>query len=95
MANKKAKGKRAKTRHKFKSRGKPTINQQVLNLEEGTTVHIVPNSAFASGLPDKRFVGRTGTISKKRGFAYEVLVKVGKTTKTIITSPVHLKVKSK
>ncbi len=95
MVNKKAKGKRAKTRDKYKSRGKPTVNKQVRELEKGTTVHIVPNSAFHSALPHHRYTGRTGTVSKKRGFAYEILVRVGNTIKTLVTSPVHLKVKEK
>jgi len=92
LVNKPAKGKRSKTRAKFKREKKRlTIAKQLANFNTGSSVHIDIDSSVHSGLPDSRFQGLTGTVVGKRGKAFVVDVYVGNALKQIITHAAHLK----
>jgi large subunit ribosomal protein L21e len=85
-------GKRGKTRAKFKKKGaKVTVNKEVEEFNNGEKVQIVIDSSYHSGLPGKGFHGLTGTVSGKRGSAYEVELKKGKKDFMVVTTPAHLK----
>lgn len=92
MTNKKSHGKRKRTRSKFRRSAKHlTIAQLLRSFEVGTRVHIQLDSSVHSGLPDKRFVGLTGTITGKQGKnGVLVLINVGNALKQIIVHPAHL-----
>lgn len=93
MANKKAKGKRAKTRRLIKGKKRlKGLSQEFLDLKENTGVQIVIDGSTHSGMPFKRFHGRTGKIIGKKGKCYEVRVKDGNLEKTVLAHPNHLKV---
>jgi len=91
MANKKAKGKRAKTRRKMRSRDRKTVNQLVQGFEEQEHVQICLDSSIHSGLPDTKYHGFSGKIVGKRGSAYEVEVKDGGILRVLVVNPAHLK----
>lgn len=95
MVKFKHKGPRAKTRKSLKKktreRGMPNINDVLKEFKEGEKVHIKPNSAVTSGMPYKRFFGKTGEIVGKQGRCYMVAVKDEGATKKQIIHPVHLK----
>ena len=92
MVNKPAKGKRSKTRSKFKrEKHRLTITKQLAQFATGTSVHIDIDSSVHSGLPDSRFQGLTGVVVGKQGSAFVVDVMVGNAKKKIIVTAAHLK----
>jgi len=92
MANRKAKGIRAKTRHKLQSGGKVTVNRLLLKPEINSTVQINIEASVQRGMPHPRYQGRTGIVVGYRGSAAEVEIGKGKNAKRLIVHPVHLKV---
>lgn len=92
MVNKKAKGKRAKTRKKFKRRDRPlTINRMLPNFDIGQTVQIVVDPSVHSGLPHHRLQGITGKITSRQGKVYFVSLKNMKKELNVLVHPAHLK----
>jgi len=91
MTNKKAKGKRSKTRRKLRSKGRKTVSQLVRVLDEEDRVQICIDSSIHSGIPSAKFHGFSGRVVGKRGAVYEVAVKDGKIPRMLIVHPAHLK----
>jgi large subunit ribosomal protein L21e len=93
MANKKAKGKRAKTRCKFKrkARDKTTINEIIKPVAKNDIVQIKINSAYHDGIPHKRMHGLTGKVIGFQGECPIVQLKDGNKTKKIVAHRIHLK----
>ncbi len=91
MANKKAVGKRAKQRDTMKRRERTTVNKMLAELKEGQTVQVNINSRIHEGIPFRRFQGKTGVVSGKRGRSYIVDLRDGKKEKTLVVHPAHLK----
>jgi large subunit ribosomal protein L21e len=93
MASKKAKGKRARTRRKFKRnvRDKTTVNEIIKPVSVGDTVQININSSFHSGLPHPRMYGKAGKIIGFQGECPIIQLKDGNKTKKIITHRTHIK----
>jgi len=90
LSGKKAKGLRAKTRDKFKRKGKITVNQLLQELKSGQTVNIKINSSFHSGIPHHRYHGATAKVIGRKGNAFVVGLRVGKTSRQLVVSPAHL-----
>lgn len=92
MVNKKARGKRAKTRQSFKAKKqKLTINKILTKYNDNDRVQVNIDSRFHSGLPHKRFQGIVGTVIGSQGIAKKVALKRGNKSMKIIIHPVHLK----
>ncbi|VVB99463.1 50S ribosomal protein L21e [uncultured archaeon] len=91
MACKKARGKRAKTRHSHTKKGsKVTVNTLLQQIPLGARVDIRINPAVHSGIPFRRYQGMTGTVVGRQGKAYYVAVsKLGKAMK-VLAGPAHL-----
>ncbi len=93
MASKKAKGKRSKTRSSFTKRGPvATVNKLLQEIPTGAKVDIAIDPSIHSGLPDKRYQGKTGTVTGKQGAAFVVAVSKGNKDMVIIVGPAHLRV---
>ncbi len=94
MANKKAKGKRARTRRKFKRPvgSKTTVNEILKPISLNDTVQININSSMHGGLPHSRTKGKAGLVIGFQGDCPIVQIKDGNKSKKIITQKVHLKV---
>ncbi|HZX19462.1 MAG TPA: 50S ribosomal protein L21e [archaeon] len=91
MASKKAKGKRAHTRDKFKKRGsKATVNKLLQEIPIGTKVDIKVDSSIHSGLPSRRFHGETGTVVSKQGRAF--IVELQKRGTLLVIGAAHLNI---
>jgi large subunit ribosomal protein L21e len=88
-------GPRKKTRYKFKkalrARGIAPVTKVIQNFDEGQRVHIVIDPSVQTGMPHRRFHGKTGMVVGKRGRAWLLQVKDGNAVKTIIARPQHLK----
>ena len=93
MTNKKAKGKRAKTRRLFKrKKGKLSVNKLLKSIPIDSTIQINLDSSVHSGMPHKRFHSLTGKVIGKQKKVFKVKVLVGKTLKELLVHPAHLKV---
>jgi large subunit ribosomal protein L21e len=92
MASKKAKGKRAKTRRLFKRKtSKPTVNTLLQEFNVGDKVVIKVNPSIHSGMPFRRFHGKTGVVKRLQGKCYVVEVMDGNLKKNVIVGAAHLK----
>lgn len=95
MVKFKHRGKRSKTRHKFKKsvrqKGLPSINVLLQKFDKGDRVHVKVNPSIHSAMPQKRFDGKTGVVTGKRGDCYLVKVKNIRAERIIIVHPAHLK----
>ena len=92
MGNKKAKGKRSKTRKKFKGKqGKVTVNRLLKGFAKGAKVQVVIDSAQHSGMPHKAFHGVAGIVTGSQGKLYAVDVKKGNLGKKVLVHSAHLK----
>jgi large subunit ribosomal protein L21e len=89
----KSKGPRRRTRNllKLKAREKTPITRYLKEFEIGNNVLIDPTQSSPKGMPFRRFFGRTGVITEKRGKSYIVKIKDGKKEKKLIARPEHLK----
>lgn len=88
MTNKKAVGKRAKTRHLFRGE-KLTVERLLKDYNVGDKAVIKPNGRYHEGLPFRRFAGKVGTITEKRGLAY--VLHIPKVNKDVIVGRAHIK----
>ena len=92
MVNKKARGKRAKTRAKLKGKGgRPTINKILKPLDSGTKVQVDIRPDMHRGMPPAIYQGASGVVEGKQGKAYKVNVKKGKLAKILVVTGIHLK----
>lgn len=93
MTNKKAIGKRGKTRQLLRRnvRAKTTVNEIIKPIKVGDTVQIIINSSQHQGLPFKRMYGKTGKVIALQGNCPVVELKDGNKTKKILADRVHLK----
>jgi len=92
MVNKKAKGKRSKTRAKLKKKaGRATVNEVLRPLKDGAKVQVNIRPEMHSGMPPAIYQGSFGIVKEKQGSSYKVGVKKGKLDKTLIVHGIHLK----
>jgi large subunit ribosomal protein L21e len=90
----KAKGYRRKTRYilkrKPRERGKTGLSKVLREYEPDEKVVIKLDPSVHKGMPHRRFHGKIGVISEKRGGSYVVNVSQGKAIKEIIVRPEHI-----
>jgi large subunit ribosomal protein L21e len=95
----KSKGYRAKTRsllrRKPRERGKTGLSKILHEYKPGEKVVVKINPSIHKGMPHRRYHGRVGVITDKKGRAYTLKVTEGNATKEIIARPEHLKPMSK
>lgn len=89
----KSKGPRRKTRKLLRRRirEKPTITKFLKEFKVGTKVVIRPLVSSHKGMPFKRFIGKVGVVTDKRGRSYIITIRDGDKEKQIISRPEHLK----
>ncbi|MBU5574989.1 MAG: 50S ribosomal protein L21e [Candidatus Aenigmatarchaeota archaeon] len=87
----KSHGPRRRTREKFRNPEKFKPNLFLQEFAEGTNVVIKTLSSSHSGMPFRRFHGKSGKVIGKRGNAYIVEIKDGNKIKKLIVNPEHLK----
>jgi len=85
------KGTRHKLKKKARSKGKVSIRQIVQEFKKGDKVIIKPEPSIQKGMPHRRFYGKQGKVVDKKGKAYILEVKEGKSFKKVISLPAHLK----
>ena len=89
----KSRGRRQRTRSllRIRVREKTPITRYLQEFKIGKRVIIKPNPSSHKGMPFKRFFGRTGIVTDKKGKSYIIKIKDGKKEKKIIARPEHLK----
>lgn len=92
MASKKAKGKRAKTRHSHKRKAsRISVNKLLKEFKTGSAVQITINPSVHSGMPFRRYQGISGSVIGVQGRAVKVAVREGNAKRLLIVHPAHLK----
>jgi large subunit ribosomal protein L21e len=90
----KSRGYRVKTRsllkRKPRERGKSTLSKILRKYEVEDRVLIKIDPSIQKGMPHRRYHGKLGIITEKRGRAYVIDVKQGNAVKEIIVRPEHL-----
>lgn len=88
-------GARRKTRTKFqknyKAKGKLSLRNYLQQFETGDKVALTAEPAVQSGMYFRRFHGKIGTVAKRLGSCYEIIIKDMDKEKHVIVHPVHLK----
>ncbi len=70
----------------------PKASVILRDYKPGDKVAIIIDPSFPDwGMPHRRFHGLTGTVTGKRGEAYEVEVYLGRKKKILYVPPVHLR----
>jgi len=72
----------------------PPLSLMLVEYKEGDVVHIKINPSIHSGMPHRRYHGRSGVVVGKRGKAYIVKVKAGDKEKVLFVRPEHLRLAS-
>ena len=88
-------GPRKKTRQILskspRSRGLSPITREFQEFEVGEKVNIILDPSIHHGMPSVRFHGKTGTVMGTQGRAFVLAVKDGDKTKTVLSTPEHLR----
>ena len=88
-------GARRKTRSLFRKnirqKGKVSLSKYLQKLELGQKVILKAEPAVQKGMYFKRFHGKIGEITGKKGACYEIKVLDRKKPKSVIVHPIHLK----
>jgi large subunit ribosomal protein L21e len=89
-----SKGYRSGTRHllkkEHKERGKIKMSKLLQEYQPGNRVVVRIDPSIQKGMPHRRFHGKTGTVTEKRGRSYVVTVPQGNAVKEIIVRPEHI-----
>lgn len=92
---KSSKGVRRATRRRLKSsvkhKFKVTPYLREFKPKDKVVLKIDPSSH--KGMPFPKFKGKVGEVKEKRGESYIVKIRIGKSTKEIISRPEHLVLK--
>ncbi|HLC36525.1 MAG TPA: 50S ribosomal protein L21e [archaeon] len=92
MANKKARGIRAKTRKTLSKKGsKATVNTHLKEFPVNSRVVITIDPSIHSGIPFRRYHGAAGTILRKQGRVFWVKTKRMNKAVEMLVHPAHLK----
>jgi large subunit ribosomal protein L21e len=88
-------GERKKTRYKFtkalRARGFSPVSRAIQEFEVGQKVHIIVDSSVHKGMPNRRYHGKTATVTGQRGRAYLLDMYDGDMLKMLIVRPQHLR----
>jgi len=79
-------------RKSVRERGQvPSLGLLLIDYREGDRVHIVIDPSIHDSMPHRRYHGKTGVVTGRRGQAYEVKVYLGDKEKTLYVRPEHLR----
>ena len=86
---------RYKLKNSIRERGIILTSRAIQKFEIGQMVHIDINASIQKGYPSPKFQGSTCKVIGKKGRAYVLIVKDGKSKKEITVLPQHLKPQKK
>lgn len=89
-----SKGFRSGARHILKKEprdhGKIKLTKLLHEYQPGNRVVVKIDSSVQKGMPHRRYHGKVGTVTEKRGRSYVISVSQGDAIKEIIVRPEHL-----
>jgi len=92
---KRSKGYRSKSRGILRrpprQRGQRSLGYILREYEVGEKVGLYVDPSTHAGEPHRRYHGKTGKIMGKRGSSYLVQVRDGRSLKTVIVRPEHIR----
>jgi large subunit ribosomal protein L21e len=77
-------------RRKPRDRGKNPLGRILTVYNPGQMVAISINPSIQKGMPHRRYHGRVGTVTERRGRAYVIEITTGKYPRQIIARPEHI-----
>lgn len=83
-------GTRRLLKKEHKERGKIKMSKLLQEYQPGNRVVVRIDPSIQKGMPHRRFHGKTGTVTEKRGRSYVVTVPQGNAVKEIIVRPEHI-----
>jgi large subunit ribosomal protein L21e len=83
-------GTRKLLKKEYRERGKIKLSKLLREYKPGNRVVVRIDPSVQKGMPHRRFHGRVGTVTEKRGRSYLVTVSQGNAVKEIIARPEHL-----
>ena len=86
---------RALLRKKPREHGKLGLSRLLHIHEPGDKVVVMIDSSIHKGMPHRRYHGKIGIVTSKKGRSYEVSVTMGDAVKEIIVRPEHLRLHKK
>ncbi len=75
----------------FRNKGKIKLSDYLDEYKIGEKVVLKAEPAVQKGIYHLRFYGKAGIVKAKRGKSYEVEITDGKTSKILISHPVHMR----
>jgi len=78
-------------RKKPRERGKTGLSKILYDYKTGEKVVVKIDPSVHKGMPHRRYHGKAGVITDKRGRSYVIDIMQGKAVKEIIVRPEHLK----
>ncbi|MEM2024942.1 MAG: 50S ribosomal protein L21e [Desulfurococcaceae archaeon] len=69
----------------------PKLSLLMVEYNVGDKVHIVVDPSVHSGVPHRRYYGKTGAVVGKRGKCYIMKVAIGKKEKLLFVRPEHIR----
>ena len=92
---KRSRGFRRKTRYAFRKEvcehGKISMRSYFQPFTVGDKVYLHVDPSVQKGMYFPKFLGRSGTVSGKKGSCYEVSITDGGKEKMLLVHPIHLK----
>jgi large subunit ribosomal protein L21e len=89
-----SKGYRSGARHLLRKEprehGKIKLSRLLQEYQPGSRVVVKIDPSVQKGMPHRRFHGKVGTVTEKRGRSYVLIVSQGDAVKQIIVRPEHL-----
>lgn len=74
-----------------RTKGKISLTRFFMPFKVGERAQLSAEPAVQKSLYHRRFHGRSGIVTAKRGACYELKLKDGNKEKMVIVHPVHLK----
>ena len=74
-----------------RQRGLPALGRILIEYKPGDKVVVFLEPSLPKGRPHRRFHGKVAVVLGKKGRAYEVTLKDGNKSKTLVTRPEHLR----
>lgn len=82
---------RSKLKKNIRRKGKISLSRYFQTFNENDKVRLNAEPSYNRGMYFMRFHNKYGTVKRKRGECYEVMIKDGNKDKLVIVHPVHLK----
>lgn len=82
---------RDKLRKNVRRKGKISLGRYFQVFDSNDKVRLIAEPSYHKGMYFPRFHNKMGTVKRKNGTCYEIMIKDGRKDKMLIIHPVHLR----